>query len=309
MDLKYHEQLTVTAAPSSLSSTTIAVIVSANLAVDLNQFDSALHFDNCAFAPGLEHIDAKWTAIAHGQDTYTSFGQLLHTVQDFYAHSNWIELHQQEDPVPIWDLTLASLPPDIVSGTYSVGSPKLCGPDAPDHAQINKDSPNSEEGRKIVQSGPNQGKSLFDLAYDTALRATQAQFAQLLRILPAYTDTAYIKVTNNFSGVATMTLEHAYSDDPPVSQTWNNVAPGATTPDPPLAAGYNTGFIRYGQDYWKVKVVVTGGIDTGTWIVDGKQCTLHSEDDGAHLTFSVSRANFLLVEISGSCTAGWSQRP
>jgi hypothetical protein len=125
----------------------------------------------------------------------------------------------------------------------------------------------------------------------------------------AYTDTAYILVTNNFTGNATITLEHAYSDDTPVSQTWNNVPAGQTTPLPALAAGYNTGFIRYGQDHWKITVIVIGGSDSGTWVVDGKQCTLSSEDSGKTLTFSVSPSAFVLTEISGSCSAGWSSKP
>jgi hypothetical protein len=125
----------------------------------------------------------------------------------------------------------------------------------------------------------------------------------------SYNSTAYILVTNNFDGTASITLTHQYSDDTPVSQTWNNVAPGATTPPPPLSAGYNTGFIRTGQDHWAISVVVTGGKDAGTWKVDSKQCTLSSEDNGATLTFSVSRAAFILTEISGTCSSGWSSHP
>jgi hypothetical protein len=48
---------------------------------------------------------------------------------------------------------------------------------------LNKDSPTSTEGAKIVQSGPNAGKSLFDLAYATALQATRDQFAELSKVV------------------------------------------------------------------------------------------------------------------------------
>ena len=107
------------------------------------------------------------------------FGTMIHTVQDFYAHSNWVELYVDQSPIPVWDLVLGSLPADIVSGTFFLDSPKECGPNAPTHTQLNKDSPDSEEGQKVVTSGPNQGSSLFELAFNAALRATEVQFGRL----------------------------------------------------------------------------------------------------------------------------------
>jgi hypothetical protein len=111
------------------------------------------------------------------------FGTMIHTVQDFYAHSNWIELNEGQSPVPVWDLVVESLPPNIVSGTFFLDTPKMCGPDAPTHAQLNKDSPDSPEGAKIVQSGPNQGKTLFSLAFAAALQATKMQYERLSQIV------------------------------------------------------------------------------------------------------------------------------
>ena len=114
---------------------------------------------------------------------YVMFGTMIHTVQDFYAHSNWVELHVDQSPVPTWDLVLSSLPADIVSGTFFLDSPKECGPNAPTHAQLNKDSPDSEEGQKLVPSGPNQGKTLFGLAFAAALQATEVQFDRLEAVI------------------------------------------------------------------------------------------------------------------------------
>ena len=42
----------------------------------------------------------------------------------------------------------------------------------------------------------------------------------------SYNSTAYIYVTNNFSGNADIKLSHAYSDDSPVTSEWKDVAPG-----------------------------------------------------------------------------------
>lgn len=160
----------------------------ANLATDGNQFNSAYHFDNFAFGPGVERIRNLWN-LNRSKDIesnkFADFGTMIHTVEDFYAHSNWIELHVDTDPIPTWDLQLSTLPGDIVSGTFLLDTPKMCGPDAPTHAELNKDSPTSTEGAKVVPSGPNSGKSLFQLAYATALRATQEQFAELAKVVGA----------------------------------------------------------------------------------------------------------------------------
>ncbi|WP_026379726.1 hypothetical protein [Afifella pfennigii] len=190
-DIGYHGQLTEDANDGLLDQQQLGYVVAANIAQDLLQTQSCVHFDNCDFPGGIAHIADEWNLIEKVGDKYANaalaaFGALLHTTQDFYAHSNWIELHVGEAPIPVWDQKLASLPADIVSGTWALGSPKLCGPDAPSHSQLNKDNPNSKEGGKIVDSGPNAGKSLFELAFATALAATKVQFARFAALPLAY---------------------------------------------------------------------------------------------------------------------------
>ncbi len=184
--LQYHAALTEQAASNDPTiQANLATIVAANLATDLNQFESALHFDNCTFDLGVQRINDLWQLIKSDVQVnrYVMFGTMIHTVQDFYAHSNWIELHVGQSPIPVWDLVLTSLPAGIVSGTFVLDYPKECGPDAPTHSQLNKDGPDSEEGRKTVPSGPNQAKSLFELAFAAALDATKVQFAQLEAVI------------------------------------------------------------------------------------------------------------------------------
>jgi hypothetical protein len=179
--LGYHAALTEQACPDDPTIRDhLTTIVAANLATDLNQFESALHFDNCTFALGAQRIHDLWQLIESDVEInrYIMFGTLIHTVEDFYAHSNWIELHVDDRPVPVWDLVVSSLPSGIVSGTFFLDSPKECGPNAPTHEQLNKDSPDSEEGSKVVPSGPNQGKTLFDLAFAAALEATKLQYGR-----------------------------------------------------------------------------------------------------------------------------------
>ena len=58
------------------------------------------HFDSCRFPESTERIRSLYTAAIGGLDPATpdlilatlSFGRLLHPVQDFYAHSNYVEL-------------------------------------------------------------------------------------------------------------------------------------------------------------------------------------------------------------------------
>ncbi|WP_128292228.1 hypothetical protein [Afifella aestuarii] len=192
-DINYHAELTQEANDGVLDQQQLGYVVLANMAQDLLQTQSCVHFDNCDFPGGIQHIADEWNLIdtvgdKYGDPALAAFGALLHTTQDFYAHSNWVELHVDDAPIPVWDQTLATLPADIVSGTWALGSPKLCGPNAPSHSQLNKDSPSSTEGSKVVDSGPNKGKSLFELAYATALSATKVQYARFKTVKLATAD-------------------------------------------------------------------------------------------------------------------------
>jgi hypothetical protein len=169
-----------------LNDNQLEFVIHANKSQDFYQTESQFHFDNCAFQDGVDFIARQWTLIQNSGDKYgdvalAAFGRLLHTVQDFYSHSNWIELHDNEAIIPVWDMNLQNLPPDIVSGTWVIGAPKRCRSGTPTHGQLNKDSDSktkSPQGCKPVTSGPNQGKILFQLAFDTAVAATCKQFEQ-----------------------------------------------------------------------------------------------------------------------------------
>jgi len=122
----------------------------------------------------------------------------------------------------------------------------------------------------------------------------------------SYSNTAAINVRNDFPfEVGSITITHKYSDDAEHSQTWQNVAPAAVT-DPVFLAGYNTGFIHYGLDYWKIEVVFPGGI---SWKNDGwKECMMKSDDEQKKgtMTFSVGGAGFNINLRSGGCITSMS---
>jgi hypothetical protein len=191
--LEYHADITKTANykpcnPVILSDSNLGKVIIANLSQDLDQVDSDHHFDNCCFEEGAKYIEGEWKNVQAQADKLSdnglaAFGRLLHTVQDFYAHSNWVEIHQFYDPIPVWDLDVRNLPYGIMSGTWFIGHPKKCNSSVPPHTKLNKDDPNSEEGQKIVATGPNKGKTLFSLARESAIRATLIQFEQLKKLV------------------------------------------------------------------------------------------------------------------------------
>ena len=60
-----------------------------------NLFKSFAHFDNCDFASSLRYIEEQHTLIAETDDPHAmrrALGRLTHTAQDFYAHSNYVDL-------------------------------------------------------------------------------------------------------------------------------------------------------------------------------------------------------------------------
>lgn len=126
----------------------------------------------------------------------------------------------------------------------------------------------------------------------------------------SYNSSANVYVTNNSGGTANITLSHCYSTDPTVQATWENVAPGAVVG--PLVAGYNTGFIRSGADWWWIGLQVTDGASAGNYASEGsadqpgKQCALSDEDDGKRLDFSVDTETFVMTEVSGTCSTSVS---
>jgi hypothetical protein len=182
----YHATLLQRAAPIGFSRTALLFrVIPANIAVDLNQRDKRLHFDNSTFVAGVRHIEELWSRIEAGARRFANFGMLTHTVQDFYSHSNWVELHQHLQPIVVWDLDPSSLPAEVVSGTYPAVRGQS-GDDTPTHAKLNKDSPYpwiSPRGAQVVTEGPNRGRTLFDLGYAAALAATCVQFDRLMKVL------------------------------------------------------------------------------------------------------------------------------
>jgi hypothetical protein len=94
---RYHAALLAECLGSFFSPRALQQIVAANLGQDskLNQLKPHIHFDNCQFAEGLAYIDRQHDLIAHAdapQAMWAAFGRLTHAAQDFYSHSNYVDL-------------------------------------------------------------------------------------------------------------------------------------------------------------------------------------------------------------------------
>ena len=99
-----HEDIT-SEALTFLKADTLSEIIDEHGYVDVvSQFDSRYHFDNCEFRGSSNTINSLYNRAINSlnpsspdiADARNAFGQLLHTVQDFYSHSNWVELGQTD---------------------------------------------------------------------------------------------------------------------------------------------------------------------------------------------------------------------
>lgn len=146
-------------------------IVDANAAVDGDQFHSALHFDGESFPEGQARLLAlrgqvvERLAAGDAAGARDALGGALHTLQDYYAHSNWVELGNRAPnpdlgrpgrPLPRLPATTATcdgstlLTGELTSGYYGgqdrTPPPGKCrhgGPfdRSPGSGGINKDTP------------------------------------------------------------------------------------------------------------------------------------------------------------------------
>lgn len=119
----YHKEITTEALSPYFSERALSVIVKSNQRQDsiIGQlFHPEYHFDNNQIAQGNAYIEKQRNLTINllnnrrVKQAWQSFGQLIHTAQDFYAHTNYIAswLESLKDKVPqAADLTI--LDPNI----------------------------------------------------------------------------------------------------------------------------------------------------------------------------------------------------
>ncbi len=98
---RVHTQIMQQALGGTFAARALKVMIAANLGQDGlgGQIGhDEFHFDNNAFAKSYAYIEAQRAAIRPAlergdvRSAWKAFGRLTHTAQDFYAHSNYIDL-------------------------------------------------------------------------------------------------------------------------------------------------------------------------------------------------------------------------
>ena len=98
---KYHAEITRQALKDLFSEMALKKIVAANLYQDrpAGQIGhDEFHFDNNAFEKGYAYIEEQRALVIGSLRSkeipaaWAAFGRLTHTAQDFYAHSNYVDL-------------------------------------------------------------------------------------------------------------------------------------------------------------------------------------------------------------------------
>ena len=148
----------------------------------IHQFESKAHFDNCDFDSATayisslldeagQHVQKASAAKQAGikaevenavRNAFFALGQAMHAVQDFYAHTNYVELTvlsvknaDDIDVVEPWTTAgRERIGPlrqgGLVSGFVFWGFPQKCSSGALSHADLAKDSAGTKSGKKLV---------------------------------------------------------------------------------------------------------------------------------------------------------------
>jgi hypothetical protein len=109
---EYHAEITNQALEKNYSAAALAKIIEANLYQDRLRGQighDEYHFDNNAFEKSYAYIEEQRALVisslqaSDAISAWSAFGRLTHTAQDFYAHTNYIDLwlsSQSVDPLP-----------------------------------------------------------------------------------------------------------------------------------------------------------------------------------------------------------------
>jgi hypothetical protein len=194
----YHIEMTRLALGDQFSSRALEKITAANLHQDrlLGQIGhDEYHFDSSAFEKSNEYVEEQRAltisslAANHTPSAWSAFGRLTHAVQDFYSHSNYVDLWLSShsngtrptaseidpvDPDIITTPTLRSgniyLPLEAFYYFHPLRPFVLRVLPRDSHAWMNLDSP---------EQGPN-----FEYAFQAGRKRTRIEFEKTIEDLP-----------------------------------------------------------------------------------------------------------------------------
>jgi hypothetical protein len=134
----YHSEICKRALADQFSTRAVDVIIKANIEQDKIRYQFKhphFHFDSNALEASYNYIEEQRQIILELNDSFDklqaswqAFGRLTHVVQDFYAHTNYIQLWlnsfpNQEKPLPQQVVAMDRdllLDPQLHSGTVSI---------------------------------------------------------------------------------------------------------------------------------------------------------------------------------------------
>lgn len=195
---EYHIEIMFESLGDSISPRALGIMTHANIHQDrfAGQFGhDEFHFDNSAFAKTYAYIEAQRNMVVESLQkndpisAWQAFGRMTHTVQDFYAHSNyvtlWLDRFDGQTPPPPGEID--PLHPDLIHSP-SLRSGKTYPPleylyfverlrpyvlpliPRDSHAWMNLDSP--AQGFK------------FDYAMQAAIKRTRIEYEKTMSGLP-----------------------------------------------------------------------------------------------------------------------------
>jgi hypothetical protein len=130
--------------------------------------DATAHYDNCQFEAATDYVQRLLSeAIAAAvknehKAALAALGRALHGIQDFYSHTNYVELAAAQsgkpdevDIVPVWTSAgrqqlSALVAHGLISGHVWWEPGNICAKPVRSHEDLNKDRPDSVSGREIV---------------------------------------------------------------------------------------------------------------------------------------------------------------
>ncbi|HEU0028935.1 MAG TPA: HET-C-related protein [Ktedonobacterales bacterium] len=216
MLVSVHVAIVRAALGDMLAPAALGVVTRANARCDLYQWEAHRHFDNgrdvtalgALWRRGLRRyltLAVERTTPADGRDgrrdklgALRALGMASHALADFYAHTNWVELHGADAPqAPLLrdEWPAEALPADLASGYFSLryglrGCPMrdgVCVP--PDgyrycHETLNKDAPTRGHGADtITPGGPTFHTVAVRLAEDGTRALWQALRAEVTAVV------------------------------------------------------------------------------------------------------------------------------
>ncbi|MBV6396050.1 MAG: hypothetical protein HFACDABA_01638 [Anaerolineales bacterium] len=190
MKIQYHREITIAALKSSFGPRALQSILRANFAQDSLRYQFGhdhFHFDSSQFDASYAYIEEQRRLVrvslerGDRDSAWAAFGRLTHTVQDFYAHSNYISLWLDHftgatpPPPPEVDPGLPEIlrSPDLRSGKLYyplealtfvpfIGKFFVSWMPRDSHARMNHDAP--------------ENSPLFEYAYHAAVKRTRFEF-------------------------------------------------------------------------------------------------------------------------------------